>query len=100
MRREGGGSPSDHAAALLRAGAGAVVVTLGAHGALAASAEGIVAVPPVPARVVDVTGAGDALVAATLRALTRGASLAEAVAEGCRAAAAAVGCGGAVAART
>ncbi len=113
--RRGSSPPADHAAALLRAGAAAVVVTLGAHGAIAASAEGSVPVPAVPARVVDVTGAGDALVAATIRALgrmerdpagspspprpARGASLAEAVAEGCRAAAAAVGCGSAVAGR-
>lgn len=94
-----GGFPSDHAAALLRAGAGAVVVTLGANGALAASEDGIVAVPAVPARVVDVTGAGDALVAATLGTLTDGTALAAAVAEGCAAAAETVGRGGAVAGR-
>lgn len=91
------GSPSDHAATLLRAGAGAVVVTLGAEGALAASTEGIVAVPAVQARVVDVSGAGDALVAATLRALMDGTPLAGAVAAGCRAAAVAVGRAGAAA---
>ena len=51
-RHQTSASPSAHAAALLRAGAGAVVVTLGAGGALAASPDGIVAVPAVPARVV------------------------------------------------
>ena len=95
-----GGEPDDCAAALLRTGAGACVVTLGAEGALAASAAGVVQIPAVPARVVDVTGAGDALVAATLRALMGGALLPEAVRRGCRAAAEAVGRDGAVGART
>ncbi|WP_281011226.1 PfkB family carbohydrate kinase [Lichenibacterium minor] len=109
-------SPADAAAALLRAGAGAVVVTLGAEGAIlaqgsaggapsaqgsaegafAARAERIVRVPAVPARVVDVTGAGDALVAATLRALLDGVPLPDALVRGCRAAADAVGRDGAV----
>ena len=99
-------SPADAAAALLRAGAGAVVVTLGAEGAILAQgsaggailarAERIVRVPAVPARVVDVTGAGDALVAATLRALLDGVPLPDALVRGCRAAADAVGRDGAV----
>ena len=92
-------SPSEAAGVLLRAGAGAAVVTLGAEGALAASPAGTVHLRAVPARTVDVTGAGDALVAATIHALTGGAALPEAVAEGCRAAAGAIGHGGAVAAR-
>ena len=83
-------NPHDSATALLRAGAGACVVTLGAEGALAASADRIVLIPAVPTRVVDVTGAGDTLVAATLKALMAGATLPEAVAAGCRAAADAV----------
>lgn len=91
-------TPAGAAAAMLRAGAGAAVVTLGAGGALAAGAAGIVAVPAVPAGVVDVTGAGDALIAAVIAALTGGADLPEAVARGCRAAARALGCDTAVAA--
>ena len=90
-----GAAPRDCATALLRAGAGGCVVTLGAAGALAGSADGIVQVSAVPVRVVDVTGAGDALVAATLRGLMAGAALEVAVAAGCAAAADALGHDGA-----
>ena len=90
-----GAAPRDCATALLRAGAGGCVVTLGAAGALAGSADGIVQVSAVPVRVVDVTGAGDALVAATLRGLMAGAALEVAVAAGCAAAAEALGHDGA-----
>ncbi len=76
-----------HAEDLLAAGAGAAVVTLGAGGALAVDRDGTVHVPAVPARVVDVTGAGDALIAATLCGLGTGEALAAAVARGCAAAA-------------
>ncbi len=85
--RFGGSDPAEAAAALVRAGAGSVVVTLGAEGALAATAGSVTRVPAVPARVVDVTGAGDALVAATLAAVMGGASLPDAAALGCAAAA-------------
>lgn len=86
-RGDGDDAPAAVAEALLRAGAGAVVVTLGPEGALAASADGLVAVPAVPTRVVDVTGAGDALVAAVIRALRAGGTLGDALRLGCRAAA-------------
>jgi pseudouridine kinase len=85
------GEPAAIAAALVGAGARGVVLTLGAGGALAATRAGVVTVPAVPARVVDVTGAGDALVAATLAARMAGADLPAAVAQGCAAAAATVG---------
>ena len=78
------------AAALRAAGAGAAVVTLGDAGALAAAPEGTVAVPAERADVVDVTGAGDALIAATLAASASGATLEEALRLGCAAAARAV----------
>jgi len=80
-------SPEVDAVALCQAGCDVVVLTLGAAGAVAASREGTVRLEAVPVRTVDVTGAGDALVAATLYGLVAGASLVEAVALGCRAAA-------------
>lgn len=85
-------SPTQAAAALVGAGAGAAVLTLGKQGAAVASDRGVLHVPAVPARPVDVTGAGDALVAATLFGLTCGASLSEAVVLGCWAAAHTVEC--------
>ena len=62
-------------------------MTLGADGALAAEPGRLGHIPAVPALVMDVTGAGDALVAAVLAALCGGAHLADAVARGCAAAA-------------
>jgi pseudouridine kinase len=67
--------PTVMAKRLLQRGAGAVIVTLGAAGAVLASSEGIVSLPAMPAAVRDVTGAGDALVAATLFRRAQGASL-------------------------
>jgi pseudouridine kinase len=79
--------PARLATSLVAAGAVAVVLTLGARGALAADATGVRTVPAVPARVVDVTGAGDALVAATVARLAAGAALDDAVRAGVAAAA-------------
>jgi pseudouridine kinase len=67
---------------LRAAGATRVVLTLGAGGALAASAGGEVEVPSEPVRVVDVTGGGDALVAGTVAALVEGADFETAVRHG------------------
>lgn len=68
------------AARLARRGAGAVVLTLGAAGAVVSEPNGEpVHLSAVPAAVVDVTGAGDALVAGTLSRLSAGAPLREAV---------------------
>jgi len=58
------------AATWLAAGVKLVVVTLGAHGALAWCAAGHVAVPPVAVEVVDTVGAGDTFQAALLTWLT------------------------------
>lgn len=55
----GASDPSAAAEALRRAGAGAVVVTLGGDGIVAATAGGSLAVPAVATDVVDTTGAGD-----------------------------------------
>lgn len=60
----------------------AVVVTLGAEGALSVGEGDAVLVAPVKASVVDTTAAGDSFVGATAAALDRGVSLAEAVREG------------------
>jgi sugar/nucleoside kinase (ribokinase family) len=76
------GAPAELATGLRRAGATNVVLTLGADGVLAASAAGVEHVPAVPARTLDVTGAGDALVAGALTALIGGAGLADAARAG------------------
>jgi len=68
----------------------AVIVTLGAAGAVLAGADGPGHVPAPPANVVDTTGAGDAFVGALAAELAAGASLRDAVALGVRAGAAAV----------
>ncbi len=65
--------PHEAVAGLRHRGAGAVVLTLGANGLLVCEMSGdIVAFPAVRAEVADVTGAGDALVAATLAATLAG----------------------------
>ena len=90
MTRES--DPDAAAAALLKAGAKAVVITLGAEGAILRGA--IKAdVPGVPARVVSTVGAGDALMGVLVARLSQtgyyapaiAAALPEAVAEGARA---------------
>ena len=68
-------------AATERLGLGAVV-TLGARGAIAASAGGVVSVSPPETAVVDTTGAGDAFAGAFAAALDRGAMVDEALAAG------------------
>jgi pseudouridine kinase len=70
------------APALVERGAGAVVITQGSAGAVLADAHGVVEVPSTPARPVDVTGAGDALIAGTLYRLIAGEPLAEALRAG------------------
>ncbi|HEY4441524.1 MAG TPA: PfkB family carbohydrate kinase [Candidatus Elarobacter sp.] len=78
----------ERAAAVRAHGASAVVLTDGSAGALVATNIGVVAVPAVrAARVVDVTGAGDALLAATIARLLAGDDLIAAVGVGVRAAA-------------
>jgi len=80
-------SPQDIANALRARGAGRVVLTLAADGLVAADSDGVNTIPAVPASLVDVTGAGDALTAALLARLTAGATLADAARVGTLAAA-------------
>ncbi|MFD5447341.1 ribokinase [Streptomyces sp. NPDC127100] len=83
--------PEDWAGLLLAKGPRSVVVTLGADGALVASAaEGVRRVPSVAVDAVDTTGAGDAFTAALAWRLGTGASLAEAAAYAARVGAVAV----------
>jgi ribokinase len=84
------GGPEDWARALLARGPRSVVVTLGAEGALVASAEGIARVPSLKVDAVDTTGAGDAFTAALAWRLGAGAPLPEAAAYAARVGAAAV----------
>lgn len=84
------GSPEDWTRALLALGPRSVVVTLGAEGALVASAEGSARVPSVKVESVDTTGAGDAFTAALAWKLGTGAELTEAAAYAARVGAAAV----------
>jgi ribokinase len=59
-------------------GARSVIVTLGADGALVATAEHDAAIPAPPAQVVDTTGAGDAFVGTLAARLALGDDLAAA----------------------
>ncbi|HZG85504.1 carbohydrate kinase family protein [Paenibacillus sp.] len=59
-------------------GARRVVLTLGEEGVYYSEPDAFGSLPPYPAEVADVTGAGDALTAATLFALLQGATLADA----------------------
>jgi ribokinase len=73
----------------------AVVVTLGAEGALWSDGERVLRAPAVAGHVVDTTGAGDAFAAGLLAARAGGAEPAEQLAAGCELAARAVGVRGA-----
>ena len=84
------GEPEDWARILLAKGPRSVVVTLGAEGALVASAEGVERVAPVKVDAVDTTGAGDSFTAALAWKLGTGSSLAEAAAYAARVGAVAV----------
>jgi ribokinase len=79
-------APADAAAALLSAGCGAVVLTLGERGALVAEpGSPPVAVPSYQVDVVDTTAAGDAFCGALAAALAAGESLVRATERGCAA---------------
>jgi ribokinase len=82
--------PEDWARLLLAKGPRSVVVTLGAEGALVASADGVARVASVKVDAVDTTGAGDAFTAALAYRLGAGSPLAEAAGYAARVGAAAV----------
>lgn len=73
--------------ALLARGAGCVVATRGAEGALVVTANAEHAVPALPVDVVDTTGCGDAFSAGYLRGLSLGRALPDAARLGCATAA-------------
>lgn len=64
--------PSELAAELLGAGVRSVVLTLGAHGAIAADDSGVHSLPAPAVRAVDTTGAGDAFTGGLLARLATG----------------------------
>lgn len=81
------GYETELAAAVRRRGCGAVVLTRGVRGPLVVEASQIAALTIVPRDAVDVTGAGDSLVAGTLAGLLRWDDLPTAVGLGTRLAA-------------
>ena len=75
LNRSGGETiddASEAALALQATGAREVVVTMGGRGIAVAGAEGIRTFPAVLARPVDITGAGDAMIAGTLNRILSG----------------------------
>ncbi len=80
--RDGATDPAAAAAALRDAGAAAVILTLGARGLLVAAGDRTMPLPAFRAAAVDVTGAGDALIAGTLYRLLAGDGLVDAAREG------------------
>lgn len=70
---------ADAARELRRRGVGAVAITLGAEGAVAATDEGVFHLPPVPVRAVNTAGAGDGFNGGLLVARLEGAPWAEAL---------------------
>lgn len=81
------GSAAETAVAIRGLGVGAVIVSLGAGGVLVLDSGGSRLMPSLAAKIRDVTGAGDALVAGTLFGLSEGRPLADSVGIGLAAAA-------------
>jgi pseudouridine kinase len=67
--------PAQAAGALQEAGVGEVIVTMGAQGYAVSTATGTQVMSPVAAQPIDVTGAGDAMIAGTLYRLVAGEAL-------------------------
>ncbi|CUA91723.1 PfkB family carbohydrate kinase [Pannonibacter indicus] len=92
-------APQEELGAALRAlGLGAVVITAGAKPLFWSKGEAHGFLPPPPAMVHDVTGAGDALMAGTLAGIARNLPLSESLEKGLAAAAMTLAVSGAVAA--
>lgn len=87
---EAGGDHRREAEVLLARGPGAVVITLGEHGALVATPGLLIEVPAFPVMAVDSVGAGDASCGAFAVALAEGATVVEAARFGAAAGAVAV----------
>jgi pseudouridine kinase len=87
-------TPAERVRSVRAHSAAAVILTRGAQG-LVAGGDPAVELPALHARCIDVTGAGDALVAGTLYGLCRNADLPEAARLGLAAAAITVECEGA-----
>ncbi|MCC7365080.1 MAG: ribokinase [Dehalococcoidia bacterium] len=79
MLAPGHDSDLERARALLDRGPGTIIVTTGPDGAIAATAEGIVAVPAFAVTPVDTVGAGDAFCGALTVALSEGQPLEDAL---------------------
>lgn len=75
----GPGSPAEKAGRLLRAGAGAVIITMGADGCLLCTPEGEEAFPAADFPAIDNTGAGDAFISALASYLLYGRDLRSAI---------------------
>jgi len=86
----GGWEPERLAQALHARGAHTTIMTLGDAGAIVTDASGHTHIATLPARVVDVTGAGDALIGGTIAAFQDGANAVDAVRAGMAVAALAV----------
>jgi pseudouridine kinase len=80
------GPPEDQVLQFLRRGAAAAIITRGDKGVVAGDGSGLYTSPAMEAHVVDVTGAGDSLIAATLWRLGAGDTLPTALRWGCLAA--------------
>ena len=78
LGRDLAGDGAGAAAALRERGAETVVVTDGGRGYAVATASGVEKLPVVPADQVDITGAGDSMIAGTLFAMLSGSGIADA----------------------
>lgn len=82
LGRDLANDPAEAAVALRARGAETVVVTDGGRGYAVATASGVEKLPVVPAEQVDITGAGDSMIAGTLFAMLSGSAIAEATGVG------------------
>ena len=72
-------APADQVAALARELGNTVIITLGAEGAIGAQVDALWRVEALPVTAIDTTGAGDCFVGVLASALTRGATMPEAM---------------------